>query len=270
MALGRRRARRVLVRMRSMTPRVLRRLLLVGGLALAGWLLSGAGQAHASAGDGRDPGAAAAIGSLPYTGAPAKALAHGHTGRLTAISGRPRGITRDGITRDGIARGVIGTAVRSGGFIRRASGLDPVAATLPTGRVGTGAGWTPRHRIGAVPGGPAAAIRHGLPHKSTAGRGVASPTASVAATGTGTGRGGRGHVRTAPAIPAPPTGFPRGAAGETGALPSSAGSASADGLAGHAARPEVAPRPSSLLTSVLGAVPPAVHTATDEPAVSPD
>jgi hypothetical protein len=286
-ALGRMRARKVLARMRSMTPRVFRRLLLVGGLALAGWLLCGAGQAHAAADDGLDPGAgAAALGSLPYAGAPAKTLAPGHTGRrVAATADRPRaiaresiagesitresvsrgGVTRD-VSRDGIARSVIGTAVRSGDLVSRTGALDPVA-TLPTGRVGTGAGWAPRHRTDAVPGDSAAATRHGRPTTGPAHRGVVRPAASAAATGTG--RFGHAHARTAPATPAPPAGLPRGAAGETGALPS-AGFASAGGLAGHTARPEVAPRRSSSLRSVLGAVPPVVHTATDEPAVSPD
>jgi hypothetical protein len=285
-ALGRMRARRVLAWMRSMTPWVLRRLLLVGGLALAGWLLCGAGQAHAAhaaAGDGLDSAAgAAAIGSLPYADVPARALAHGDTGRrLTALAGRQRDIahggiarggiargdiTRDAVTRDGIARSVIGTAVRSGDLVRRAGALDPVTA-LPTGRVDTGANRAPQHRVGAVPGDSAAAMHHSRPHHSAAHRDVARPAAPAAATGTG--RCGRVHAHSAPATPAQPAGLPRGAAGETGALPS-AGTASVGGLAGHTARPEVARRPSSSLRSVLGGVPPAVHTATDEPAVSPD
>jgi hypothetical protein len=263
--------------MRSMTPRVLRRLLLVGGLAVAGWLLFGAGQAHAAAGDGLDLGAgAAAIGSLPYAdAAPAKTLVSGHTGRRpAALAGRPLdiahgGITRgdipqDAVTRDGIARSVIGTAVRSGDVVRRAGALDP--ATLPAGRAGAGVSPASGHRADAVPGASAAGLRHSRSHDSAADRAVAPPTAPAAATRTG--RCGRSQARTAPATPAPPAGLPR-AAGETGALPS-AGSASAGGLAGHSARPEAAPRPSSSLRSVLGGVPPGVHTATDEPAVSPD
>lgn len=261
MALGRRRARRVLDRVRSMTPRALRRLLLVGGLALAGWLLSGAGQAHAAAGDGLDPGAV--IGSLPHAGVPVKTLAPGHAGRLASIAARPRAITGHGI-----AQSVIGTAVRSGDLVRRTGALDPVAV-LRTGRVGTGASRAPRHHVGGTrPGDPAASGRHDQPRNSAVRHRVASPATPVSAPGTG--RCGCAPDRTAPAAPAPLPGFPRGAAGAAGALPSAVGSASAQGLAGHAGGPEVAPQPSRSLRSVLGAVPPAAHTATDEPAVSPD
>ena len=280
MALGRMRARTVLAWMRSLTPRVLRRLLFVGGLALAGWLLCGAGQAHAAAGDGPDSGAGAAamVGSLPYADAPAKTLAHDHAPgrRLAEPADRPRDrsrgdvmhgdVTRNAVTRDGIARNVIGTAARSGDLVRRPGALDPVA-TLPTGRAGTGASWVPGHRVAAMPTAPAVAIRHGWPHHSAAHRDVARSTTPVAATGIDPC--GRALARTAPATPAPPVGGPNGAVGETGALPS-AGTASAGGLAGHTARPEATPRPSTSLRSVLGGVPPAVHAATDEPAVSPD
>lgn len=257
--------------MRSMTPRVLRHLLLVGGLALAGWLLCGAGQAHAAAGHGNghglDQGAGtAAIGSLPHAGAPAKTLAGGRTGRLAAVVGRPRNLVGGDVARSGVARRVIHAAARPGAFVHRAGGLDPVV-TLPTGRVGIGASWVPRHHTGAVADHSAAAVRHDRPHNQAVRPGVVRPAASVAVNHGG--RSGHAHARTVPATHAPPAGFPRGAAGETGALPSP-GSASAGGLAGHAAWPATAPQPSIALRSVLGAVPPAVHTATDEPAVSPD
>ncbi|HEX6471369.1 MAG TPA: hypothetical protein VF069_19870, partial [Streptosporangiaceae bacterium] len=96
-----------------------------------------------------------------------------------------------------------------------------------------------------------------------------APYAGAVTKASDIGRYGRAHARTAPAEPAPLSGLSHRADAGSGALPS-AGSTPTGGAAGHSARSEAAPRPSAALTSVLGAVPPAVHTATDEPAVTPD
>ncbi|HEU5155822.1 MAG TPA: hypothetical protein VFU43_02420 [Streptosporangiaceae bacterium] len=242
-----------------MTPWVLRRLLLVGALAFAAWLLGGTGQAHAAPGEGPGPGpGAAAIGSLRHSDAPAKTLAGGGAVRLVTAAVRPS---------HGIVRRVVPSAVSAGELVRRARALERVA-TSPTGHRGADVASAPRHR-GVEVSGDRMGPRHRHVHAHGARRGAAPPATVVAATDTG--RGGHANARTAPATPAPPVAFPCGATGERGALPSP-GSASAGGpaTAGHTARPAAAPRRSVALISVLGAVPPAVRTATDEPAVSPD
>ena len=253
MAHGRMRARRVLARLRSMTARVLlRRLLVIGGIALAGWLLGSAGQAHADAGLGSG-GGTAAISSLPsdeLSVASVKTLARGGAGREAAAVMRPRGLVR-GVVASAARHGVIGRVV-----------------TVSFGRARSGAAHarTSGHRV-VVASGVRSAARHAAAHGRAARSGAAPSAAPAAALGPG--RWAHAHPRTAPAIPTPPVELPHRAGGESGAL-SSAGSAPAGGLAGQPARPVSAPRPSGALNAMVGAVPPAVHTATDEPAISPD
>jgi hypothetical protein len=348
-ARGHRRVRSVLDRLRRITPRILRRpaarrMFIVGGFALVGWLLLGtAGQAHAAARHaGHDhrpgagggiarsdaarsgtaasdglPGVAArsggvAIGSRLYRGltgggqATARLASGGRAhrvgradrradrgdrpslladGAVTALTGRATGhppVAAAGVRPRGIVRGVVGSAGGRGVFGRPVGIRSAVAGVLPALRAVTGpvaAPASPAHRA-AAPASPRAAGgraagRHGLAgchgaFRAAAVRGEFAPYAgSATVKASDSGRYGRAHARTAPAEPAPLPGLSHRADAESGALPS-AGSTPTGGVAGHSARPEAAPRPSAALTSVLGAVPPAVRTATHEPAVTPD
>jgi hypothetical protein len=260
-AHGRMRARSVLVRLRSMMPRGLRRGFIVGGLVLAGWLLLGnTGHAHAETGPG--PGAGTdVIGSLSPAAMSASAALPAHVGpgrRLAAMVRSNAGL-----------RGVVDSAERHTALIARGNTIEKVEriVALQAERKDVPTVAVARHRVAASPGKPAA-IGHGAAHDRARHRG-AEPSAAPARTAMDTGRCGHAHARTAPTAPAPPAGFPRQSGGQTGALPS-AGSAQADGVAGYPARPAATPRRSLALASALGAVPPAVHAATDEPAISPD
>lgn len=340
MARGHRRVRNVLDRLHCITSWILlrpatRRMLVVGGFALVGWLLLGsAGQAHAAAaavghdhrpsGDtfrsGSDgvPGAAersggGAIGSRPYRGltdgdGPAGGrLAHGPSadqadpagpvdlvspvdrpglpanGAVAALTGRATGrspVAVVGVRPRGIVRSVVGTAARRcvGG---RPFGLRPVVTGVlpPPLRSIPGPAGSPADRAVAPASPRAAGGRSAVRHGATGGHGavravtvrdeIAPYAGPGATTASDIGRSGRAHARTTPAEPAPLSGLSHRADTETGVLPS-AGSTPTGGAAGHSARSEAAPRPSAARTSVLGAIPPAVRTATGEPAVTPD
>lgn len=250
MTHGQARARTVLVRLRSMMSRVLchpavRRLLVVGGIAVAGWLAGAAvsgGQAHA----GTAPG--------PATGITRTVLDTGHdkTAEQKANRGAPAATDRANVLR-GIVGGVV-TPERGNGFLGMPGKIGGfVTGILPaTDRIGTHAPWAPRHHTNA----------------DAAGDGWAGAHAPVRLAASGAPKGVRGpHVQggVGTVNPAPWPGLPHPASGEIAVLPS-AGSASAGRAVGIPARRlEAVSRPAPVLP-----IPPAVHTATDEPALSPD
>jgi hypothetical protein len=232
-----------------------RRLLVIGGIALGGWLLGSADQVHAET----EP-------------APVAGLTRAVASAVPELP-RPDGIRPDGTVTDRPAeratRAVkahhgefgdfvhdVAAPVRSPGF----GGLPGTVERVVTGPIpvlGGGAGpdahSSSQYPDGAVVGdsGRAAPPPGGIPLK----------TAEV--------RDGSAHFRAGSADPASQPGYPRGAACHPVA-PQSAGSVLNGGTAGHPARLGAVARPSTVLASVLGAIPPAVHTATDEPALSPD
>jgi hypothetical protein len=265
-ASGQARARTVLVRLRSMMSRALcrpmaRRLLVIGGIALGGWLLGSAGQAHAETGPASVADPTRVVAAVPDEMAPELP--------------RPDGMRRPGGTVtdrpvDRATRAVKAHHGGFGGFVRgvaapvRAPGLaglpgtveQVVADAVPAvgGGAGSDAHWSAQHHDGAVAGAAewAAAVPTG------------DPSAAAAAV-----RDGSAQFRAGSADPASQPGFPRGTVGQTVAPPS-AGSVLSGGAAGYPARLGAMARPPAVLASVLDAVPPAVHTATDEPALSPD
>ncbi|HEY7487807.1 MAG TPA: hypothetical protein VH912_25370 [Streptosporangiaceae bacterium] len=271
MAHGQERARTVLASLRSMMSRVLcrpavRRLLIVAGIVLAGWLVGSAGQAHADTAPGPQTGLThAVLDTTPVEAVPVRAVLD----RVTPDRALPDGVQPSAVKSHerpyeteaasvskprGIVRGVL-TSVR-----RYATHCLPgrvVIGILPTTGGGSGmdVSQAPRHRADAVAG-PGERTTSG--DAMFAGRSAAKDA-----------RGGHTQFRTGAADPASPFGSPFRTAFETGALPT-AGSAPTGGAVGHPARLGAVARPSTLLASLVGAIPPAVHTATDEPALSPD
>jgi hypothetical protein len=254
---GRARARTVLVRLRSMTCRILcrpavRRLLVIGGIAMAGWLAGGAvdsGEAHA----GTAPGPAAEITSAVVEST------HDTTTATARDGGRATHRMGQALkTRDAALRGVVVPRKGSGilGLPGKVKGF--VAGTpSATDRIGTGVPWAPRHHANVV------AVRDERSGADTPARLVASGALEDVQ-----GAHARSGAHAVDAAPQP--GLPHPGPGEIAVLPS-AGTASTGGVAGSPAqRLRAVSRPAAVVISVVAVVPPAFHTATDEPALSPD
>ncbi|MCW2912899.1 MAG: hypothetical protein JWN52_967 [Actinomycetia bacterium] len=327
MAAGQPQERTASVRLRSMLSRrhssTVRRLLVVGGIAVAGWLLGSAGQAHA---DTAVPEPVAAV--LPHTpfspvvdgtglagnvlhGAPDRAPVHAqsvHSSTKTTSSAAPsspahsRGRTAGGTVSGALsATRVSAASVPHGAISDLAHTLvDPVLNLFGQGGIHGAAttvsdalfvrppaifqelpGKIKRAMAGLASAGSAASrtspgVSWALWHREGAAAGsgdrrtadaVAAGTASGAPESTGSGRI---VTRAAFSHPAPGPEFPRPMSPQSGGVSILSGTALTGAGLGHAIRPGAHARPTFVLPPVLGAVPPAVHAATDEPSLSPD
>jgi hypothetical protein len=324
----------MLSRRRSST---VRRLLVVGGIAVTGWLLGGAGQAHA---DTTLPAPVApvvphtALGSVvdgtrvdggqladtevgkkladkvrhevrdgvPQHGRSVRGSTRTACGAAPSSPGHPRG-RKTGGTTDGalpaprvpvasspqnavsdlahtLADPVVNLFGQGGihGTVLAVSDVLPVHPSLifealpgkikqvvaelvsagsATGCTPTGVSWALWHRNGAVAGGG---------HRKAAGA-VAVGTASGAPKSAGIGWAVTHAVFS---HPAPGPEIPRPVSPQPGGASVSSGSALLCGWLGHVIRPGANARPTLALPPTFGAVPPAVHAATDEPSFSPD
>jgi hypothetical protein len=219
---------------------VTRRLLMMAGIAVAGWLLGASGQAHADT----VPGA-----RLPSAAA--------HAGRSVVA------VTRHVPP----VRGVV-PAVRIAGTAFRPS-RPPVILALPpvTAPVVTGA---PRPRMSADMAGPSRTQRHGDPgsHAGVVG-GPLAHIGSHAVTGASekasTARVARSTL-PAPSMPRLPRPLPRWAQ----ALTPSVGDGVNQAGVWRTIRLGTACRRPVIPALLAGAVPPAIRTAADEPSFSPD
>jgi hypothetical protein len=219
---------------------VTRRLLMMAGIAVAGWLLGAAGQAHADTASGaRLPSAAA------------------HAGRpVAAIADHVLPVRR------------VAPAVRTAGAAIRHSGPPAMLALPPaTASAITGA---PQPRTLADAAGPSRTQRHSDPrsHAGIAG-GPLTHTGPLAVTGASekasTAHGARSTV-PAPSTPRLPRPLPHRAQ----ALPPSAGNDVNQAGLSRTIRPGAACRRPVIPALLAGAVPPAIRTAADEPSLSPD
>ena len=277
MAAGERRHWTVSVRLRSLLPTgragaprargnagtAVRRLLAVAGLAAAGWLLGHAGQAHADTVP--EPVTAAQSGTVPSSTAeqpvrratavtttvtraipasPAHSAGRGTGGgvadkAVTALGDPVVAMPRADITHDLPARPSAllnsPSKLKGGARVSRAQGIS----------------WAGR------PMGKAAMIR-----ARTAGN-FAAPAARSAAPKK-KARGERTVFRTVGSSPAPAPGLPRPDRQRVGVVPPLPSG-------GHMVKAGSLDRPAPLmLAPVVGAVPPAVRTAADEPSFAPD
>jgi hypothetical protein len=254
---GRARARTVLVRLRSMTWRVLcrpavRRLLVIGGIAMAGWLAGGAvgaGEAHAGIAPGPAAGITSAVVETTHDTTTATARDDGRATHRMGQALRTRGAALRGVVAPRRGSGILGLQGKVKGF---------VTGTLSaTDRIGTDVPWAPRHHANVV------AVRDERSGADTPARLVASGALKDL-------RGAHARWGADAVDAAPQPGLPHPVPGEIAVLPP-AGTASTGGVAGSPARrPRAVSRPAAVVMPVVGGVPPAVHSATDEPALSPD
>jgi hypothetical protein len=139
---------------------------------------------------------------------------------------------------------IFGLPGKAGGFV---TGILPA-----TDRIGIDAPWAPRHHANA------GAVSDGR-------TGAHSPVRLAVSGAPKDVRGAHAHRDAGTVNPTPHPGLPHPASGEIAVLPS-AGSVSVGGAMGYPVRRlEAVSRPAPVLP-----MPPAVHTATDEPALSPD
>jgi hypothetical protein len=293
------RIRTVTVRLRHVVPAwargpVVRRLLVVAGIAVAGWLLGGAGPAHAdtsAAGAtvgaprtvlGTVPDVTAAVTASPdaerrAVGVPGRRLDTGPDSVLTpALELRA---TAAPATEETSVPGASSLRKVSGGLVeplREAERVLPVHPStvldLPgvawpadtdlvsigpwPGSAGAGLSWTPRQRHGADAGiGDRTGVR------------APGPLAL-----SGASKGGRATLGAAWSHPAPIPGaeFPPPVSPPANVLRPAAGPTLTGGGLAHPAGPGAVLRPSRLPVPPLCVVGPAVHSATDEPSCSPD
>lgn len=266
---------------RVMFCRTVRRLLVLGGLLVAGWLLGGAGQAHAAGTP--DPGAAAPRSVLGDAAERVDRLDDVATSALGGREGRrppTRIAVRDlprseatpapGASSPGRLRGAVRAAL--GDTLRAATRGSPVrpeindlrgtiqrALTGVTSAVssvdgaGSGLSWAPRHR-GAAPVG-----HHGSAEAHSIGAAAGSGASKSIA-------GGRARPSCAHPAPSPVPDLPRPLAPQAGTM-SPGGPA---GGLGHVQRFWSAIRPALAGPPAMGVIPPVVRTAADEPTFSPD
>jgi hypothetical protein len=339
--------RTVSVRLCSMLSRgrssTVRRLLVVGGIAVAGWLLGSAGQAHA---DTALPAPVAAVaphtalsplvdgthvdgthvdgthvdhmgladkvphevrGSVPHHEQSVRGSTKTACGAAHRSPGHPRG-RKTGGTTDGALpapRVSVASSPQSavsdlahtladpvlnlfgqGGILDTANAVDSALPVRPSlilealpseikqvvadlvsagstmGRTPSGVSWVLGHRNGAVAG----SGRQKMANAVTAGTASGAPKNA---------RSGWTVTHAVFSHPAPGSEFPRPVnpqpvSPQPGGVPMLSGSALTCGGLGHVTRPGANARPTLALPPMLGAVPPAVHTATDEPSFSPD
>jgi hypothetical protein len=247
---GRSRVRR-LVSVVARCPGVLarpvtRRLLMMAGIMVAGWLLGAAGQAHADTASGaRLPSAAA------------------HAGRpMAAVASQVPLMRR--------VRPAVPTAepaVRTAEAALRPSRPPAILALPPaTAPVTTG---VQRTRTPADTAGPSRTQRHGAPGSRTGVvGGPLSHTGTLAVTGESEKATTVRPARSAAHVPVLPR-LPRPAPHRAQTLPPSVG-VGVD-QAGFWRTIRIGPvRPRAVLTVPAWMVPPAVRTAADEPSFSPD
>ncbi|MGH3388322.1 MAG: hypothetical protein ACRDOO_05530 [Actinomadura sp.] len=263
MARGHRQIRTVAVRLRCVafagvrSPGV-RRLLVIAGIAVAGWLLGGAGQAHAEA----LPGPAAdASGAVLGTAAELTGGTGATSGgaSVPGVSSVPRKVTGD-LTRSLCA-------VRCAYPVRPSTVLDPpsdierIATELAPAldwseRTDPGVSWTPRRH-------------HGVDADAADRSGAKSPRPRAAS---GASKADRMVETAAVAHPAPTPGrdLPRPHAPQAGAFLPVAGSTLFGGGLADLPRTGFVTRVPLIRVPMPAAVPPAIHSAADEPSFSPD
>ena len=257
MAHGQKRIRTVTVRLRCAVlgcahSSGVRRLLVIGGIVLAGWLLGSAAQAHADT----LPGPAAG-----KPGAALSAAADLTTGSATVpgVSAVPRAVTGD-LTRS-VCEVRCTLPVRPATALGPAGGIDRIVTDLApirawSDRTDTGVSWTPRrhHDVGADAGGRTRTL-------------VPGPSAA-----SGAFKGGRGSAAAAASHPAPAPwrDFPAPSAPQAGAFLPAAGSTLMGGWLAHLTRTGSTTRVPRIRVPLPGAVLPPMHSATDEPSSSPD
>jgi hypothetical protein len=269
-AHAQRRIRTVVVRVRCVMLACarssgVRRLLVIGGMTVAGWLLGSAGgvgsaQAHADTLPVPTPASAPALAPAPGVPVHVLGAAEDLTGGGDPVPGAvsaPRKVTGD------LARTVC--EVRCTLPVRPSTVLDPprdiariVTDLAPTrtrsDRTDAGVSWTPRrhHGVGADAGDRAGAEARRAPVV------------------TGASKGGRSVVAAALSHPAPMPGVPMPPSPQAGALLPAAGSSLIGGALAHLSRTGSITRTPLVRVPLPGAVPPAAHSATDEPSFSPD
>jgi hypothetical protein len=319
--------RTVSVRLRSMLSQrrssTVRRLFVVGGIAVAGWLLGSAGQAHA---DTAVPAPVAAVvphtvispvvddsglagkaqpgahGSVPNHGQSVRGSTKTTSGVAHSSPAHPRGCPTRGTTNGALPatrvsaaslpHGAVSDLARTladpvlnlfgqGGMHGTAKAVSDALSVRPSvileelpGKIGQamaelvsagsvadctapGVSWALWHREGAVAG---SADRK-------AANAVAAGTVSGAPENTWSGWT---VTRAVFSHPAPGPEFPRSMCPQPGGVSVLSGSALTSGWLGPFTRPGANARPTLALPPMFGAVPPAVHAATDEPSFSPD
>jgi hypothetical protein len=226
--------------MRAATRPMIRRLLMVAGVAVAGWLLGVAGQAH---------GDQAHADTVPGARLPNVVAQTGHA-----------------ITDPVLGERDVVPAVRKTGAAL-APARPPAILALPPAvkSVLTDA---PRHRTPVGSAGPSRTRRHGDAGSRAGVSGVpVSHIGPHAVTGASEKASTDGATHTAPSFPRQPQPLP-----ERGhALPPSAGDG---GIHQAGVRRKSEPGTAQSLPAIpilrIGTLPPAVRTAADEPSFSPD
>ena len=282
------------LRERGNVGSVVRRLLAIGGLAAAGWLLGSTGQAHAEtvipqhavagvpARSSAEPARRAArptstppiISATPAS--PAHLIGGDSAGGAASVETRPGALCNGAGVPGRPLQAVRLERVTGAQVVRRGRGARPDVGGL--------CALTVRHRklpvgpspiLSAKAGGTASKGRTAgvsWARRHQAGRAADRSAALVGRSGASKMkvRGGQAVSRTFCSSQAP--GLPRPGGSAAGSLPASSGSApSGAAAAGRLIRAGLVHRPAPLVfTPVPGAVPPAVRTAADEPSFSPD
>ena len=231
--------------MRSVARPVTRRLLMVAGVGVAGWLLGVAGQAHADQ---------AHADTVPGARLPSVAA---QTEHVTATAARVLGERRvvPAVHRAGA---VLAPARPSAILALPPAVLEKVDSKLDAPR--------PRTPVGSA--GPSRTRRHGdAGSRAGVSGGPVSHIGPHAVTGASEKASTDGATHTAPSFPRQPRPLP-----ERGqALPPSAGDG---GIHQAGVRRKTEPGTAHSLPAIpilrIGTLPPAVRTAADEPSFSPD
>jgi hypothetical protein len=225
----------VFVRLRCVVLRrpVVYRLFVLGGIALVGWLLGCAGQAHAETGPASGAGLTRTVVSTTLPAGTAAAQPVGRAVHRVTPAEFVRGVTIP--VQEPEIRGLPGEN-------------EQVRARIIPARGGAGAD------------APRSSRHHGDDARAMAPPAVIPGNVSQV---TAEFRDGPVQFRPGPVNPASQPGFPDRTA-------CAAGSVQIGGTVGNLPRVEAARQPAIVSAFAVNAVPPAVHTATDEPALSPD
>lgn len=257
MAHGQRQIRTVAVLLRCVVCACarssgVRRLLVIGGIAVAGWLLGSAGQAHADTPPGPAAGTPGAVlgSAADLTG-----------GRNSApgASSVPRKVTGD-LTRS-LCAGRCSLPVRPATVLDPPNGIERIVTDLaPTqiwsDRTDPGVSWTPRRH-------------HGVDAGAADRTGAQSPR-PLAVSGASKGDRVAAVAATSHPAPTPWRDLPHPSSPQAGAFLPAAGSTLMGGGVAHLPRTGFMTRVPFIRIPVPGAVPPAIHSAADEPSFSPD